>query len=275
MKRLLLAVGALIALAGGACTLTSCLPRETHRVEAPPFTITYALKEKRRSDRTTFEYTYEGWVATSGSPKTGVKAEVRSSNPDTEITDRFLMFPGAENVNATPSFDTFTIRQNRNAPFNPADLVWSVSGMSLPPDPGEAGKVTLEGIDSNSDGVRDDIERYIELSFPQSETMREASFDVVRVVARALADAGDKASSLLHADAFGKAYVCANWAAESMAGFEDGYFPLRRTQAEFVNTRARNDAYLQFHADIAWTTSKPVSDPASSNCTFDPMSMEN
>ena len=29
----------------------------------------------------------------------------------------------------------------------------------LPPDPGEAGKLTLAGIDSNNDGVRDDLER--------------------------------------------------------------------------------------------------------------------
>lgn len=33
----------------------------------------------------------------------------------------------------------------------------------LPPDPGEAGKVTVEGIDSDNDGVRDDIQRYIAL----------------------------------------------------------------------------------------------------------------
>ncbi|GHV60176.1 hypothetical protein FACS1894103_4970 [Campylobacterota bacterium] len=28
----------------------------------------------------------------------------------------------------------------------------------LPPDPGKAGKATLEGIDSNKNGVRDDVE---------------------------------------------------------------------------------------------------------------------
>jgi len=31
----------------------------------------------------------------------------------------------------------------------------------LPPDPGEAGKATLTGIDVDRDGVRDDLQRYI------------------------------------------------------------------------------------------------------------------
>lgn len=35
----------------------------------------------------------------------------------------------------------------------------------LPPDPGEAGKQTLAGIDSDSDGVRDDVQRWIELTY--------------------------------------------------------------------------------------------------------------
>lgn len=42
----------------------------------------------------------------------------------------------------------------------------------LPPDPGEAGKLTLEGIDSNNDGVRDDLEREIVYMYPQNEEVR-------------------------------------------------------------------------------------------------------
>jgi hypothetical protein len=36
-----------------------------------------------------------------------------------------------------------------------------IDGYTLPPDPGEAGKATLLGIDSNENGVRDDVEIYI------------------------------------------------------------------------------------------------------------------
>ncbi len=42
----------------------------------------------------------------------------------------------------------------------------------LPPDPGEAGKQTLAGIDSNNDGVRDDLEREIVYMYPKNEEVR-------------------------------------------------------------------------------------------------------
>ncbi|MDX8380534.1 MAG: hypothetical protein R8M14_00305 [Ghiorsea sp.] len=34
----------------------------------------------------------------------------------------------------------------------------------LPPDPGAAGRGTLAGIDSDNDGVRDDVQRWIALT---------------------------------------------------------------------------------------------------------------
>lgn len=39
----------------------------------------------------------------------------------------------------------------------------------LPPDPGEAGKQTLLGIDSDQDGVRDDVQRFIALHYYKSD----------------------------------------------------------------------------------------------------------
>ena len=42
----------------------------------------------------------------------------------------------------------------------------------LPPDPGEAGKATLAGIDSDQDGVRDDLEREIVYMYPQNQEIR-------------------------------------------------------------------------------------------------------
>lgn len=39
----------------------------------------------------------------------------------------------------------------------------------LPPDPGEAGEATLVGIDSDGDGVRDDVQRKLSFEFPDSE----------------------------------------------------------------------------------------------------------
>ena len=39
---------------------------------------------------------------------------------------------------------------------------------ALPPDPGPAGLATLARIDSNNNGVRDDVARYIALTYPAS-----------------------------------------------------------------------------------------------------------
>lgn len=44
----------------------------------------------------------------------------------------------------------------------------------LPPDPGPAGDATLEGVDVNGNGIRDDIERWIYLTYPHSEKLRRA-----------------------------------------------------------------------------------------------------
>ena len=50
-----------------------------------------------------------------------------------------------------------------------------VDTSGLPPDPGEAGKQTLEGIDSDGDGLRDDVQRYIAIEFADaSEQVKKA-----------------------------------------------------------------------------------------------------
>lgn len=49
----------------------------------------------------------------------------------------------------------------------------TIDGYTLPSDPGEAGKATLLGIDSNNNGVRDDVEIYIYKRFRNFENSRK------------------------------------------------------------------------------------------------------
>jgi hypothetical protein len=44
----------------------------------------------------------------------------------------------------------------------------------VPPDPGPAGDATIAGVDSNGNGIRDDVERWIAATYPASATMRAA-----------------------------------------------------------------------------------------------------
>ena len=46
------------------------------------------------------------------------------------------------------------------------------TAVNLPPDPGEEGKKTLLGIDTDGDGVRDDIQRYIYFTYPDDKKLR-------------------------------------------------------------------------------------------------------
>jgi Na+-transporting methylmalonyl-CoA/oxaloacetate decarboxylase gamma subunit len=55
-----------------------------------------------------------------------------------------------------------------------ARLAITTHPATLPPYPGEAGKETLAGIDSDHDGLRDDVQREIMFLAPQSEKLRMA-----------------------------------------------------------------------------------------------------
>jgi len=62
--------------------------------------------------------------------------------------------------------------KNYNAP-KVIDMILPLD-VSIPPDPGEAGKSTLEGIDSDNDGLRDDIQRYIVLNYKDKTEIQKA-----------------------------------------------------------------------------------------------------
>jgi hypothetical protein len=63
--------------------------------------------------------------------------------------------------------------------------------ITLPPDPGEAGKATLAGIDSNHDGVRDDLEREIVYMYPQNEQVRRVLTAMVKKEQDIITTSGD------------------------------------------------------------------------------------
>ena len=67
----------------------------------------------------------------------------------------------------------------------------SIADANLPPDPGEAGKATLLGIDVNNNGVRDDVERYIAFRFqgyPNAQKEKAIAMQYARATQKILAD---------------------------------------------------------------------------------------
>ena len=61
----------------------------------------------------------------------------------------------------------------------------------LPPDPGEAGKATIDGITTNPKGVRDDVYRFIHENWPDSERAREVLYQVAKSKQTAVHLGGD------------------------------------------------------------------------------------
>ncbi len=76
-------------------------------------------------------------------------------------------------VNASSSTYYGTIHVDDGSSTIPQTLKMTIT-VGLPPDPGAAGNATLAGIDSYGDGVRDDVQRYIGLTYPQSAKERAA-----------------------------------------------------------------------------------------------------
>lgn len=113
----------------------------------------------------------------------------------------------------------------------------------LPPDPGEAGKATLAGIDSDRDGVRDDIQRYIAITYPNSAKTRAALTQVTKVMQNELLDANNKEKSILHAEESDRAITCLVYVAGSVSTERQLRLALMPVA---LNTDARNKAYFAY-----------------------------
>jgi hypothetical protein len=140
----------------------------------------------------------------------------------------------------------------------------------LPPDPGDAGKATLEGIDSDGDGIRDDIQRYIALTYPDSARTRAALLQMTVALQKALLESPDEESALNNTETIHRASEC-NWYINAAAS-------IRMTDllmSQYLNTEARSRAYLEYNSKLGGHVfgSKDFGEYRTS-CTFDPELME-
>ncbi len=151
-------------------------------------------------------------------------------------------------------------------PVDPPDL----PGTGLPPDPGEAGKATLEGIDSDQDGIRDDIQRYIALTYPDSQKTRAALRQFTSAFHKAILQSPDRESALNNVEDMHRAQECL-WYIHSRSSIKIS----DSLMAEYLNTMERSLAYLDYNKKLGGTIfgSKDLNEYKTS-CTFDPDSME-
>ncbi len=142
----------------------------------------------------------------------------------------------------------------------------------LPPDPGEAGKTTLAGIDSDSDGVRDDIQRYIVFSTPTSEKARSSLMQFARGAQSFLLSGVNGTSP---SDAFTYS-SSGRYCLYFIVGFHES-IPVRDALvAELLNTRPRTAAYVIASNALGGTVLGSVGQSAwKAHCSFNPDQMVN
>ena len=143
-------------------------------------------------------------------------------------------------------------------------------GNDLPPDPGEAGKTTLEGIDSDQDGIRDDIQRYIALTYLESQKTRAALRQFTIAFHKAILESSDKENALNNTEDVHRAQECL-WYIHSRSSIKMKNF----LKAEYLNTMERSIAYLNYNKKLSGSVfgSKDL-DEYKTSCTFDPEIME-
>jgi len=146
----------------------------------------------------------------------------------------------------------------------------TVDPVQLPPDPGDAGTATLQGIDADGDGVRDDIQRYIAYTFFGSPKT-QATLLQDAVALQLIIIAGDNVDSA--SDAWKKAV-----ASLQCLTYTFGAVAARRLDASlerrFLNTDPRMRAYYRSARhpsapDVQSELSEPSRNPKM-YCVVDP-----
>lgn len=115
----------------------------------------------------------------------------------------------------------------------------------LPPDPGEEGKKTLLGIDSDGDGVRDDVQRYIVQTYPEHKRLQKALFEYAKQYQVMLQVADNKEASRQATDVQGARHQCVS------SIVQNSYKHLRKLRPVILNTIERNRRYVLFNKQLS------------------------
>jgi hypothetical protein len=144
-------------------------------------------------------------------------------------------------------------------------IVLTVGNLLYPPDPGEAGQATLEGIDSDEDGVRDDIQRYIEVTYPEEPIVRAGLHQFARPLQLALRDADSEGAAVAHREVIERARECIR----THVAFPQSSTIMKSLIAEMLNTRERSIAYLKWNQQLGGKTFQVPAVDRPSACTSD------
>jgi hypothetical protein len=121
----------------------------------------------------------------------------------------------------------------------PVDNGSNPPASTLPPDPGNAGQQTLVGVDSDGDGLRDDVQIHVYYTYSDAAT-RKAATQLSKAIQTLIATGSDKPHAVTAATAMNKAIDCLYALDASKVG--DRVDDLEGT---VVNTESRSKAYAK------------------------------
>lgn len=116
---------------------------------------------------------------------------------------------------------------------------------ALPPDPGADGDATVAGTDSDKDGLRDDVQRYIVLTYPDDLRTQRALGQLARSIQAAVLDAESRGASESHAHRVARAIECLR-----LVRGEDATRAESELMRQVLDTEARGRAYLAYESQI-------------------------
>lgn len=123
------------------------------------------------------------------------------------------------------------------------------SSHNLPPAPGEKGDAVLTGIDSNQNGLRDDVEIAIYEHFPKHNDKHQQRRDALKQTAHAIQNAvkagnqNEKKLAYQAQDEFNRAVKCLN----EVMGMGPSIGQLGWIELTVVNTPNRGHAYVAYN----------------------------
>jgi len=139
---------------------------------------------------------------------------------------------------------------NTTTPKEKINTKWVVDGHVLPPEPDKAlNDSTLLGIDSNNNGVRDDVERWI---YETYKCKHPIYIDIAMQAARAykqVLETPEKAK-IIHDTVVNAPLYCASYYEFEAQFFNDPILVHERIDApvksKYFNTKARSDVYWEY-----------------------------
>jgi hypothetical protein len=142
----------------------------------------------------------------------------------------------------------------------------------LPPDPGAVGLGALAGIDLDHDGVRDDVQRYIVLTYPGSDKLQSALTQAARAVLDKVQDSSNGTLSSIHTLQVLYAADCLDVSTSTPSAQL-----IATLQSTILNTRDRIAAYVAADNQGTFFTYRLPSSDAQrvARCLIDPTTLPN